>query len=313
MFADVQTYFDNSYIVRHMKFEIISNSKKRLLKLCKPIKGLFLNINILALFVITVNFSNNTMALTSSKYDYSFESESVALLKAEFRRDVEPLLIVPQDEIVNYALLLQTTLDVGQVKTESLQFILLIDRNPKVQVALLYWGSEGVGWQIVGATSVSTGLPGRYEHFVTPLGIFEHSTSNPDFRANGTKNKLGFRGYGLKGMRIYDFGWVAAPRTWDNSGMGKLRLQMHATDPDLAEPYLGSIRSEGCVRISAKLNDFIDRNGLLDQDYDKAEEETHLWVLRVDRTPTSTPGRFMVVVDSERKKRPNWSLNVARF
>ena len=158
-----------------------------------------------------------------------------------------------------------------------------------------------------GIAPVSTGLPGRYEHFTTPLGVFDHSLANPDFRAEGTKNSQGFRGYGSKGTRVYDFGWVEAPRGWGAGAMGTLRLQMHATDPWLAEPKLGTAQSEGCVRIPATLNTFIDRHGLLDEDYDRQSDSgAHLWVQRSDRTPTSKPGRCLVVVDSNLQQRLEW-------
>ena len=62
------------------------------------------------------------------------------------------------------------------------------------------------GWRLIGATPVSTGLLGRYEYFTVPLGVFDHSMLNPDCRAEGTKNKLGVRGYGREGMRGYNFG-----------------------------------------------------------------------------------------------------------
>lgn len=90
--------------------------------------------------------------------------------------------------------------------------------------------------------------------------------------------------------------------------MGKLRLQMHATDADLAAWRLGSRQSEGCVRMPATLNSFLDKNGLLDEDYDEALGAGEaLWVMRSDRTPTAHPGRYLIVVDSERPGRPDWS------
>ena len=231
-----------------------------------------------------------------------------APLAREFLRDVSPLLFVPVDESKAYAVRLQRALDSAQVQLNSPQFVVLIDRSANVQAALIYWGSVAQGWSLVGAAPASTGLPGSYEHFTTPLGVFDHSRANPDFRAEGTKNKLGFRGYGRKGMRVYDFGWVDAPRGWGDGAMGILRLQMHDTDPDRAELRLGTAQSEGCVRIPSALNDFIDRHALLDAGYERAVADgTHLWVLRTDRTPTSTPGRYLVVVDSERKERPAWS------
>lgn len=231
-----------------------------------------------------------------------------APLTAEFQLDVSPSLQLPEEERVAYAARLQTAIDGAQLPPAAAQYILLVDRSPSVQAALLFWGSSAQGWTLVGATPVSSSLPGRYEHFTTPLGVFDHSPINPDFRAEGTKNKLGFRGYGIKGMRVYDFGWVKAPRGWGDHAMGVLRLQMHATDPDLAAPRLGTIQSEGCVRIPASLNAFIDRHGLLDAAYVQAVDEgVPLWVLRVDRTPTPYPGRYLVVVDSEREERPAWS------
>ena len=231
-----------------------------------------------------------------------------APLTAAFRLEVSPSLQLPPEERAAYAARLQASIDAAQLPPAPAQYILLVDRSASVQAALLYWGSVAQGWDLVGATPVSTGLPGRYEHFTTPLGVYQHSMSNPDFRAEGTKNKLGFRGYGVKGMRVYDFGWVEAPRGWGNRAMGVLRLQMHATDPVLAEPRLGTAQSEGCVRIPAALNAFIDRHGLLDAAYEEAANGgARLWVLRADRVPTPDAGRYLVVVDSERTERPAWS------
>ena len=207
----------------------------------------------------------------------------------------------------------EAALEQAQVKLAVPQFIVLVDRSPNVQAALLYWGPAEHGWSFVGAAPVSTGLPGRYEHFLTPLGVFDHSLANPDFRAEGTKNKLGFRGYGVKGMRIYDFGWIESPRGWGDGAMGTLRLQMHSTDPVLAVPRLGTAQSEGCVRIPATLNAFIDRYALLDEDYQRAlASGDQLWILRKDRTPTPSPGRYMVVVDTQREVRPDWSPQPAK-
>lgn len=233
---------------------------------------------------------------------------AVAPLRAEFAQVVQPVLLLPAEETDTYARRLAGALITAQLQLTTPQFVLVVDRNPDVQAALLFWGSLSLGWSLVGATPVSTGLPGRFEHFTTPLGVFDHALENPDFRAEGTKNKNGFRGYGNKGMRVYDFGWVAAPRGWGDGAMGKLRLQMHATDADLAAWRLGSAQSEGCVRIPATLNSFLDQNGLLDEAYDRAlGAGQSLWVLRKDRTPHPQAGRYLVVVESERQGRPDWS------
>lgn len=229
-------------------------------------------------------------------------------LSAEFEKQVHPRLDIPAQNVLGYTKQLNDALSDARANLYLPQYVVVVDRNRFAQVAMIFFGSKELGWQLLGATPVSTGLPGQFEHFETPLGVFDHSLSEPDFRAEGTKNSQGFRGYGVKGMRIYDFGWVDAPKTWGDLGMSVMRLQMHATDPQLAEPYLGMRRSKGCVRIPASLNDFIDRYGLLDEDYENAVAlGQRLWVLRKDRTPTAYPGRYMVVIDSGLDKRPAWS------
>ena len=77
---------------------------------------------------------------------------------------------------------------------------------------------------------------------------------------------------------------------------------------DLAAWRLGSAQSEGCVRIPATLNEFLDRHGVLDEEYERAVASgSRLWVLRKDRTPVASAGRYLVVVDSKRDERPAWS------
>lgn len=231
----------------------------------------------------------------------------VVRTSALFAQQVTPQLSVPTAVQADYAVRLETVLTGAGIAIAQPQFMLLVDRSVQVQAAFLLWGASGQGWSLIGAVPVSTGLPGKFEHFLTPLGVFAHSTDNPDFRAEGTKNKLGFRGYGSKGMRIYDLGWVAAPRGWGDGAIGVLRLQMHATDPQLAEPRLGTPQSEGCIRIPATFNSFLDLHGLLDADYEEAVSVgAQRWVLDPRRTPISSAGRYIVVVDSESIKRPNW-------
>jgi hypothetical protein len=111
--------------------------------------------------------------------------------------------------------------------------------------------------------------------------------------------------YGRKRMRIYDFGWISAPKGWSESVM---RLQMHATDPDLLEPRLGSVQSKGCIRIPATLNSLIDHYGILDGAYEREiANGKDFWVLPQDRAPTPWSGRYLVVVDTGRNERQSWS------
>lgn len=110
-------------------------------------------------------------------------------------------------------------------------------------------------------------------------------------------------------MRVYDFGWVRQNRGRGNGEEMLMRLQMHATDPALAEHLLGSAQSKGCIRISATLNDFINRYGLLDADYDQAVQKgEYFWVLRPDRVANEIRGRYLITIDSEVNIRPDWVL-----
>ena len=233
---------------------------------------------------------------------------SFAPLVDDFKRAVGSHFDMPSETLLDYVNLLSAALLANSIQERSPKFVVLIDRNPEIQVLMLFWGTINNGWALVGTSSISTGLPGRYEHFKTPLGVFDHSRKNPDFRAEGTKNKFGIHGYGDKGGRIYDFGWVKAPRGWGDGHMGELRLQMHSTDRDLLEQRLGTAQSEGCIRITAELNEFLDFNGILDADYESVVAlGSQPWVLRRDRVPTPWSGRYIVVVESAVSPRPHWA------
>jgi hypothetical protein len=225
-----------------------------------------------------------------------------------FAREVDLSLEVPAPVRHYYAKRLNDALARAGVAVVRPQYVLLVDRSAHVQTAFLYWRSSEAAWQFVGASPAATGRPGEYEHFLTPLGVFAHSLANPDFRAEGTRNALGIRGYGVEGMRVYDFGWVEAERTWDG-GESLMRLQVHSTDPDQLEPLLGTWHSKGCIRIPASLNVFIDRYGLLDADYEAAARAgRRLGMLRTQRAPTPSPGRWLVVIDSQHTARPQWAV-----
>ena len=188
------------------------------------------------------------------------------------------------------------------------QHVLVVDRNQLVQAAMVFRITPGGGLAFTGASPASTGQPGAFEHFATPLGVFAHTLDNPDFRSEGTRNDNGVRGYGIAGRRVFDFGWVETPKGWGDRAESVMRLQVHATDPDLLEPQLGRPRSKGCIRIPATLDEFLDRRGILDRDYVAAREAgASLWVLRADQDITRWPGKYLVVVDSLARARPAWA------
>ena len=223
----------------------------------------------------------------------------LARVQQAFSAQVRPQRKLSANTIQSYAGRLDQALADAGIADPG-QWIVLVDRSPHAQTALLFArASNDAPWQWIGAAPVSTGKPGQFDHFVTPLGVFDHNLDNMDFRAEGTLNENGIRGYGVRGMRVYDFGWVEAQRGWGKGGESEMRLQMHATDPDRLEQRLGQSASKGCIRIPAALNRLIDHFGLLDADYLAAVERGEsLWVLKADRSPVANPGRYVVVIDS---------------
>lgn len=236
------------------------------------------------------------------------EAQTIELARQRFVAEVDRRLDLPEDAQARVVQQLDAALSQAGLSPLPPQHVLVVDRSPQVQAAFLLLRAPQGGWHWVGASPVSTGRVGGFDHFRTPLGVFAHSLDNLDFRAEGTYNANGVRGYGARGMRVFDFGWVQAERGWGAGGQRQMRLQMHATDPTLLEPRLGRVESKGCIRIPATLNVFLDRHGVLDADYEQGlAQGKALWMLRADRTPLPWPGRWLVVVDSMTRERPPWS------
>ncbi len=252
-----------------------------------------------------------TLVLLLSAASLSSKAEDGTSLAHTFEREVDRRLVVPPEAQTRYALLLEDALASAGIPLMRSQYLLLLDRNPFVQAIFVYWldvQASSDRLHFIGASPVSTGKPGHFGYFITPVGVFAHTLASKDYRAQGTLNKHGIRGLGRKGMRVYDFGWVLAERGWGRGGQSQMRLLLHATDPDYLEQHLGEIWSKGCIRIPATLNTFIDRYGLLDADYEQAlANGKKLWMIRPDRTPTPWSGRYLVVVESDSTKRPAWS------
>jgi len=230
-------------------------------------------------------------------------------LARAYAAEVDKRLDLPDTEQRQYGAMIPQLLapKLPDPKKTAPQYVVLVDRSEFVQAAMIYWLGPDRQAHFIGASPVSTGRPGTFDHSKTPTGVFEHTLANPDFRAAGTKNENGIRGYGIKGMRVYDFGWQQAIKGWRYKDEFDLRLQMHATDPIL-ERRMGTPQSKGCVRIPASMNVFIDRHAILDADYDATlAQGQSLWVLPKDRAQTPWSGRYLIVVDSGRTERPAWS------
>lgn len=143
---------------------------------------------------------------------------------------------------------------------------------------------------------ISSGNGKRKGFFITPTGVFKNSPDFIGYRALGTKNVKGWRGLGAKGSRVWDFGWQ---KTIKNGREREIRFLVHATDPIFGEKRLGKIDSKGCIRISGKLNQFLDHYGLLDREYEAQKDNKRFsWVLNPKREPVLFAGQYLLVGDS---------------
>jgi hypothetical protein len=181
------------------------------------------------------------------------------------------------------------------------QLVVVVDRNPSRQRLCVLLATPDDAWQVIGGSKVSTGQANRRGYFITPAGVFRHDGSVFDYRAEGTFNENGIRGLGVKGMRVWDFGWQAAAKGWtDDDATAEIRLLLHATDPDHLEQRLGRPASKGCVRIPAAMNRWLDHYGVLDAAYEITARGDALAaaVLAPGRQPTPLAGDMLIIVDS---------------
>lgn len=197
-----------------------------------------------------------------------------------FRAGVQQRLAVPPSEAAVYAWLAELQLlDAGRPLWEP-QYLLVVDRDPNVQAALLYWRLSGRAWELLGAAPASTGGPTGPGHLETPLGAFEQQARTSQREAAGS--------------RVFDFGWQ---RTRAATGQGPLvpaRLQARAAT-GAHRRTLGRNGSNGCVLLPPGLTRLIDELGLLDGDARQGERTLPY------------AGRLMLVLDSQRGERPDWS------
>ena len=230
-------------------------------------------------------------------------STEVTALQDALARTVSQRDACRPDDAAGWIAPVRTAIVDAGLSIDRAQLVLAVDRNPRRQALCLVLALPGAAWQVLGGSKVSTGQNGRRGYFITPIGVFRHSADIIDYRAEGTFNENHIRGLGLKGMRVWDFGWQSAQKGWTaDADPAEIRLLLHATDPDYLEKRLGRPASKGCVRIPAAMNRFLDHYGVLDAEYEQAaaSERRIAAVLAANREPTPLAGKLMVVIDSSR-------------
>lgn len=193
------------------------------------------------------------VSLTSRNECYASELRSLFVQLTE----KDPAVYIPlHDELERYARDLDKQLSEYCISPKECdlsraQIMLYTDISKEGQT-LSAWLLEGVKnidggnafrkYHFIGASKISSGYPDKKPRkpatdtkFATGTGVF---TTNPTvtgvigYRAEGTKNKNGIRGYGEKGNRVYDIGSMKTKRGWDGSDMD-IRFMIHSTDPVL--------------------------------------------------------------------------------
>jgi lipoprotein-anchoring transpeptidase ErfK/SrfK len=195
----------------------------------------------------------------------------------------------------------QAAIDEIGLTIDRPQVLVVVDRNRRVQQLRLIVAQPQGQWYDLGGTKVSTGQVGRFDYFLTPTGAFLHTDAILDWRAEGTFNSHHVRGLGENGMRVWDFGWQRAVRGWrSRTKASKMRLLLHATDPDTLARRLGRAASKGCIRIPEAMDLFLDRYGVLDANYERTAQHNPRFqaLLLPDRTPTPLAGDALIVIDS---------------
>ena len=229
-------------------------------------------------------------------------AEAAGLLKLQMRLALGHALVRvdPTMQAASFRLAARMLERSGQT-IDRPQTLLLVDRSPAVQRLWVVVAMPGaVPWQSVGAVRVSTGKPGRLEHFKTPVGVFTNTPAILGYRAQGTFNEHHIRGNGLKGMRVWDLGWQTTEDWRKPAAITAVRLEMHATDPTFLEARLGRPDSEACVRIPAAFNQFLDHSGLIDMQLVQlaGQDRAIAALLPKDRLTTRLAGDKVIVVDS---------------
>jgi hypothetical protein len=91
-----------------------------------------------------------------------------------FANEVQRRLNMPTADQLLYGSKLQQALQEKSLGAIANEYVVLVDRNQNVQALFIYFRARAHGiWHMVGATPVSTGLPGTYDHFTTPMGVLK--------------------------------------------------------------------------------------------------------------------------------------------
>lgn len=207
-------------------------------------------------------------------------------LRQAYRREVRRRLHVPPEEVRLYGGISEMQLFSTSQELLAPQYLLVVDCNPHVQAGFLFWRLVPGSYELVGASPVSTGRE-RADAVDAVRGLLEEVAP-----AEGACALAPARTCRSGDLRVYDFGW---PALHARPVRRDLRVQVRGADGAAAHG-LGSPCAEDCILVPASLVTFLDEYGVLDGD--SGRPQRHVLPFR---------GRHLLVVDSERDERPQWS------
>lgn len=209
-------------------------------------------------------------------------------LSEAYRREVRQRLDVPREEAGLYGGVAELQLFSTRQELLAPQYLLVVDGNPHVQAAFLFWRLVPGSYQLVGASPVSTGSEAAGAVDLA-RGLFE-AVAAPG--RDGACERGVPRTCRTDELRVYDFGW---PRGHERPRRGEARVQVRGADGAAAR-RLGSACAQDCILLPASLVTFLDEYGVLDAA--SGRPQRHVVPCR---------GRHLLLVDSERDERPPWS------
>jgi hypothetical protein len=204
-------------------------------------------------------------------------------LAQRYRDHVDRRLVIPADQVGLYCGALEEDLIDHEDALRQPQYLLMVDSNPNVQAALLFWRLMPGHHQLIGASPVSTAGPVPPSRLNCAQGLYDQARVRPAAAvARGSR-------------RIYEF----ESRGDAGPARSHRQLQARAAQGRSAQS-LGSALSDGCILLPASLIAFLDEYGVLDA-------AAHAGNGRANRAVLPFPGRYLLMLDSDRDDRPPWS------
>ncbi len=213
-------------------------------------------------------------------------------LAQHYASRVDRRLPMPAEMVELYGLLIEAGLLDYERATRAPQYLLVVDSNPHVQAAFLFWRLMAGSYRFIGASPASTGCLGRPHHVKTPQGLFDQAHRAARVGAAPADRHGRLRVYDFSRQRAYSAAGIAVDAA--------MHVQARAADAK-TQRLLGSAQSDGCILLPPTLIALLDEFGILDGAVTGSSQA------RAGGQQLPYPGRYLLVVDSEVDERPQWS------